>query len=49
MIWVWTVQTILIIAALRLSIARGQPLSQRTIWEILIANGMSGAVAALHG
>ncbi len=49
MMWMWSVQTILIIAALRLSIARGRPLSQRTIWEILIANGTSGAVAVLHG
>ncbi len=49
MMWVWSVQTILIIAALRLSNARGQPLSPRTIWEILITNGASGAVAVLHG
>ncbi len=49
MIWVWTVQTILIGIAFRLSSARGRPPSPRTMWEVVIANGASGVIAALHG
>lgn len=49
MIWVWTVQTILIAAVFHLSSVRGRRPSQRTMWEVLIANGASGVIAALHG
>ncbi len=49
MIWVWTVQTLLIATAFHLARAQGQPPSRREMWEVVIANGASGVIAALHG
>ncbi len=49
MIWAWSVQTILIGVVFHLARAQGRPPSRREMWEVVIANGASGVIAALHG
>ncbi len=46
MIWVWTLQTLLIATAFHLVRAQGRPASRREMWEVVIANGASGVLHA---